>query len=785
MTSVPALMVLYSNDSVEIRYTDKTRLQLSPCGSTLIHFDNPDSGSHPVYGVTRVQQRVRFVTSNNKQKVLQALDFRNRFSERPYLCRELIPKSEITGLYNNIREVKWNITLESGKYEILPDGSIRLMSVDEFASLVLSAHGRDFTVCYLSKISEDPKKHKDKTSPKLVRAKTDFSVSGVQSFQQQNDAIHRSSTPPNIDLTLLDNGSSPEFKIDPVYTQRVSTPTKHKTVSINETPIVTPYGPTAIFKSNQDNSPINNLHELSSISRISSEGLNGTIETVDISLVPGEHCRLPNKQSSDPFTSHNSSDSNSSNQNKEESSVRYYYTWVTRHYSTSQCPIIWSHPLKLANQVLENPKVLNSLNKKTQPILKLDDKDVVKSCLPLPQPLTCPYQHLHRWSTGQEEYFQSGRIGMVMADGVIFRLVYLPSMTTVEMFPGDGSVIYSHGVSGQFYQHLLFKNNKLEERSYSIKSLPPPVPNSTYSIQKIVQRGSRFLKEAVDNDKHTRREELPCWRHEESKRLERVTCEILEECTVPGRGKFMAYTNGRIRIVFEDRTALDMVCDFSTRLHSCLHQHGKPDHSPQEKMMPRVTGFDKLMGRESCRLLLPNGQYILVDITKPGIYDRQINNFRYISAAKEWAKWVNSLPKDRGKFYQNMATAAVQPLDIVENTVLNQLPGTASQSTDSLTKPSLDSFQPAPYSSYLPQNFNQLTLGGAYSDSGYSLYPSQYSSYATRNCSSAAYNLQQSSHQKEAEIFNGFNSVRQALLKTSKLINDIDDILEKTPETLK
>ena len=52
--------------------------------------------------------------------------------------------------------------------------------------------------------------------------------------------------------------------------------------------------------------------------------------------------------------------------------------------------------------------------------------------------------------------------------------------------------------------------------------------------------------------------------------VEPLSTSVLEECTVPGYGRFTAYSNGRIRVVFEDRTALDMVADFSQRLKGCL-----------------------------------------------------------------------------------------------------------------------------------------------------------------------------------------------------------------------
>ena len=37
MSAVPSLMFLYSNDATEIRYSDGSHLELSPCGSTMVY----------------------------------------------------------------------------------------------------------------------------------------------------------------------------------------------------------------------------------------------------------------------------------------------------------------------------------------------------------------------------------------------------------------------------------------------------------------------------------------------------------------------------------------------------------------------------------------------------------------------------------------------------------------------------------------------------------------------------------------------------------------------------
>ena len=42
------LMVLYSNDAVEVRYTDGSRLHVLPCGTTFIYYSPTDG--HAVHG---------------------------------------------------------------------------------------------------------------------------------------------------------------------------------------------------------------------------------------------------------------------------------------------------------------------------------------------------------------------------------------------------------------------------------------------------------------------------------------------------------------------------------------------------------------------------------------------------------------------------------------------------------------------------------------------------------------------------------------------------------------
>lgn len=54
--------------------------------------------------------------------------------------------------------------------------------------------------------------------------------------------------------------------------------------------------------------------------------------------------------------------------------------------------------------------------------------------------------------------------------------------------------------------------------------------------------------------------------HEEVEVFEPVSTTVLEQCDIPEHGKFLALSNGQVRISFIDRTCLDMTADFSKRL---------------------------------------------------------------------------------------------------------------------------------------------------------------------------------------------------------------------------
>lgn len=61
----------------------------------------------------------------------------------------------LQNLYARIKDIAWPPAASRENTEVLEDGSVSITSADEFASLILSAHQRDFTVCYLSLLSQE------------------------------------------------------------------------------------------------------------------------------------------------------------------------------------------------------------------------------------------------------------------------------------------------------------------------------------------------------------------------------------------------------------------------------------------------------------------------------------------------------------------------------------------------------------------------------------------------------------------------------------------------------
>ncbi|XP_056889481.1 uncharacterized protein C5orf34 homolog isoform X1 [Takifugu flavidus] len=139
-----SLMIMYEDESVEVRYKNDVHLQLSPCGSEFILVK--PSGDSPLTG-DRVRQRTRFTISTYKELIVGALTFRNTYASQPYLPDELIPVDHKKPFFSLDLDMKWP-ELCSCIGELGSCGELIIRSEEGRAVFILGPSGQEFSVQY-------------------------------------------------------------------------------------------------------------------------------------------------------------------------------------------------------------------------------------------------------------------------------------------------------------------------------------------------------------------------------------------------------------------------------------------------------------------------------------------------------------------------------------------------------------------------------------------------------------------------------------------------------------
>ncbi|XP_067885243.1 uncharacterized protein C5orf34 homolog isoform X2 [Heterodontus francisci] len=329
----------------------------------------------------------------------------------------------------------------------------------------------------------------------------------------------------------------------------------------------------------------------------------------------------------------------------------YQYTWVVQHHTVSSCPPEWQYPLRLAlHHNREQEKSLGPDGTDNGP--RSTDETVTPgvaampgtaTALPRALPLNCPAPHLHRWRyrdvLGQGNldletclYFQ--QVKVVWCQGVVYRVI-AETVSSVEIYPGDGSVLKSHDVSSNYFTHYLMgqSDGQREERVYMVSSLPPDTPSSKYSICSMVTLAVRILQ-CYNQLKLSRK--LPnvcCWKKELSQPGASDQLPILlEEQMVWNVGKFSAFSDGRVHISFCNGVRLYTSWDFESR-------HRGEWKSVRSPVIFSETQTDVMPGW--CQLLFPDGSSQLVPMCSAGIYEG------YATPAISWCRWVSEGGQER------------------------------------------------------------------------------------------------------------------------------------------
>ncbi|KAM6991458.1 uncharacterized protein C5orf34 homolog isoform 2-T2 [Passerculus sandwichensis] len=187
------------------------------------------------------------------------------------------------------------------------------------------------------------------------------------------------------------------------------------------------------------------------------------------------------------------------------------YTWVTQRWTVSLCPEEWKYPLSLALKCCNLHTVenviktyeTNSCTAVEGDVLADSERYETVSCLPTALPLSCRAPHLHRWAfcdffqnEDTDEYSFHQLIQVVWCQGVFYRFIHGRTNIT-EIYPGDDSYFKSEGefLGKYFVRYAIQKGTKkMEEKMYSVSSLPPDVPGHPYSISSIITQATKILQ---------------------------------------------------------------------------------------------------------------------------------------------------------------------------------------------------------------------------------------------------------------------------------------------------
>lgn len=273
-------------------------------------------------------------------------------------------------LYAKITNVAWPKGTEHSNFEYMMDGGVRLISEDEYASIVLSPHKQDFTVCYLCGISPDSPRQKLHTN-KHQQTKS-ASIDCLKKCELEPDKCHNlaevmkytthakkgmiqsTGSPDRADMLRNDLNLSP-ISLASTQMSRDSSPINESNTDINRYST-----PTNIVQKHTEvlESLDGSFLQFAPKANMKSE----TVKNMSCDS-KGDNLSTKLKHSNQPINGRHvhwtsadlcGSDTSQAGSIDDQSNSQILYTWISRHYSCEECPVSWNHVLNLARAVIDN-----------------------------------------------------------------------------------------------------------------------------------------------------------------------------------------------------------------------------------------------------------------------------------------------------------------------------------------------------------------------------------------------------------------------------------------------
>ncbi|XP_016054162.1 PREDICTED: uncharacterized protein C5orf34 homolog [Miniopterus natalensis] len=303
------------------------------------------------------------------------------------------------------------------------------------------------------------------------------------------------------------------------------------------------------------------------------------------------------------------------------------HVWVEQRWSVASCPEEWKHPLSLALRfhnkissmsgtdvnITQNTMLTSAVSEET-------GKEV--SVLPRALLLSCPVPHLHRWDfcdslsqgPSEGEYSSPELVKVVWYKGVTYRLTH-KNVNSIEIYPGDGSVFKSEGAYfGNYFTYYSIQegSGEREEKMYSVNNLPPDTPGSPFSVSFLIKQATRILQHCAKmrlSLSHNYR--ICCWKMVPGINDNMLPL-LLRESFIPSVGRFLAYSDDKVHVIFIDGVTLTLNWNFGSFTEKRQVNQG--------------------LSLGWCKITFPDGHDQLIQIEHSGPYER------YVSTVISWCR---------------------------------------------------------------------------------------------------------------------------------------------------